>query len=369
MTSREPIWEAARDARIERIRLRRLLTPLERPYVSSLGITAELASILVEITLDDGATGFSEVTPIAGYCKETADDVWRFSEMHAPTLIGEWPAVVLDRLVSYHSSQPYACSPLVAALELTQPRSGDSGAVRDRIRVAAAVLSDDDATIRSEVESLLAAGFRTLKVKAGMDPESDRRRLRALRDQARNRAQVRIDFNGALDYDRAMRWLDGVAPSGIEYIEQPCSAGDWTGSRRVAAHAGIPVALDESVTGPDDIRRMADIGVFGFFKLKLGKFPSIASLHRALDLGQSAGMRGVIGNGAATDVACWIEACVAAEHDLPAGEMNGFSKNVVNYLATPLRIDGGMLVVEAQGRPTLDWKRVEARSRDRLDIC
>lgn len=365
----EPTLVHRREACVRTIRLRWLSTPLERPYVSSLGITSELNSVMAFVELDDGRTGFAEVTPIPGYCDETVDGVWHFVDRLAPEMLGRQPHECRARLDRFVRSTPYGCSPLVAALERALLSGSPVGApVRTRIPLAAAVLSHDETAMLGEVDGLLDAGFRTLRVKAGMDLPSDGRRLRLLIDRAGSRAQFRIDFNGALDYARSMRFMEAIGPTGIDYIEQPCPAEDWVGNARVAANLGIPVALDESVASLDDVRRMVDCGVFAVFKVKLGKFPSIDDMHEALSLGRTGEMKGVVGNGAATDIACWIEATVAAAHDLPPSEMNGFAKNRVNYLAEPLRIESGALVLNPGRAPSLDWDQIDTRSRNRRDL-
>ena len=58
--------------------------------------------------------------------------------------------------------------------------------------------------------------------------------------------------------------------------------------------------------------------------MKLG---SLAALARGLERIRELGMEPVLGNGVATEIGCWMEACVARSHIRNAGEMNGSCDN------------------------------------------
>ncbi|MBS0337141.1 MAG: mandelate racemase, partial [Proteobacteria bacterium] len=149
-----------------------------------------------------------------------------------------------------------------------------------------------------------------------------------------------------------------IDPQGIELIEQPCASDDWQGNLMVAHSTEIPTMLDESIRSVEDIRRAGECGQFRFFKMKLGKFPTLASLGRAYGTGEALGMQGILGNGAATDLACWIEARVALAHAGPAGEMNGFAKNARQYLRPPLACHAGRIELGEPSAHVLDIQAV-----------
>jgi hypothetical protein len=89
------------------------------------------------------------------------------------------------------------------------------------------------------------------------------------------------------------------------------------------------------------------------------KFSSLARLEAAILKIRALGMKPVLGNGVATDVGCWMEACIAARHIDNAGEMNGFLKPREQLLAEPLAFADGAIEIPAQWRPRLDVARLE----------
>ena len=64
----------------------------------------------------------------------------------------------------------------------------------------------------------------------------------------------------------------------------------------------------------------------GFVKLKLKKLGGISRLIEGLERIRALGMEPVLGDGTATDIGDWLEACVARDTIRNAGEMNGYLK-------------------------------------------
>ena len=104
-----------------------------------------------------------------------------------------------------------------------------------------------------------------------------------------------------------------------------------------------------------------------FIKLKLMKLGTMDRLVEACLLVRKLGMIPVLGNGVATELGCWMEACAAIRTIDNAGEMNGFLKPRARLFAEPLKADGGALVVPAGAPPRLDRAALDAHTLDRTD--
>jgi L-alanine-DL-glutamate epimerase-like enolase superfamily enzyme len=148
------------------------------------------------------------------------------------------------------------------------------------------------------------------------------------------RCRLRIDANQGYDREHGC----ASPPRSIRRassLEQPCAAGDWDAARAVAAVSPVPMMLDESIYGMDDIERAARLEAARFIKLKLMKMGSLDALARGIRRIRELGMEPVLGNGVACEVGCWMEACIARTLITNAGEMNGFLKPVTRLLADP----------------------------------
>ena len=157
---------------------------------------------------------------------------------------------------------------------------------------------------------------------------------------------MRLDANRAYSEADACRFATALDPSGIELFEQPCSAEDWNANANVAKVSPVPVMLDEPICELADVKRAAQIGNVGFCKLKLKRFGGLDLLREALDTVRKFGMEPVLGDGLASELGCWMEACVASVTIRNAGEFNGFLKPNVRLFAEPLRFAAGELVAK-----------------------
>jgi L-alanine-DL-glutamate epimerase-like enolase superfamily enzyme len=121
------------------------------------------------------------------------------------------------------------------------------GGYRSRIQTS---ITLSLAPVKETVESArdrAAQGFRILKLKGGLDPDEDVRRVQAVHDALPNLI-LRLDADQgysilqALDVARA---LEGT----LEMLEQPTPASDLQALSEVTQHSPIPILADESLTG------------------------------------------------------------------------------------------------------------------------
>lgn len=76
-------------------------------------------------------------------------------------------------------------------------------------------------------------GFRTIKLKVGLNVEDDIRRCRLAREAIGPRVAMAVDANQRWDVDPAIAWMKKLAPFDIAWIEEPTSPDD------ILAHAAI----------------------------------------------------------------------------------------------------------------------------------
>jgi L-alanine-DL-glutamate epimerase-like enolase superfamily enzyme len=91
-------------------------------------------------------------------------------------------------------------------------------------------------------------GFRILKLKGGLDPEEDVRRVQAVHDALPGLA-LRLDADQGYSVEQALdvaRALRGT----VEMLEQPTPAADLNSLSKVTQHSPVPILADESLKGP-----------------------------------------------------------------------------------------------------------------------
>jgi L-alanine-DL-glutamate epimerase-like enolase superfamily enzyme len=208
--------------------------------------------------------------------------------------------------------------------------------------------------IPDEVDSLIEQGFTTLKVKVGFDVEDDLARVEKTRAAALGRALVRLDANRNLSRADGCRFARALNPEGLQLFEQPCGTDAWDDNAAVAAVSTVPIMLDESIYGVRDVERAGAIEGVAFCKIKLKRAGGIDNLNAAMTRCTELGMGAVVGDGVATEIGNWMEACSARLTSTLAGEGNGFLKSSVRLFAEPLAFERGAIVLKKGFRPHID---------------
>jgi o-succinylbenzoate synthase len=339
---------------LERIELHRLRVPLVTPYRLAFGPVDAFDTIVVEVVDRDGRVGLGEATVLTGYTDETIDDAWRVACGFAATLVVLDTHDAMARVVALGDRHPFTATAFGTALEMLAGSTTLAVAETTRVPLLGLLNADDEPGIAAEFERLLAAGFRTIKVKVGFDATRDAKRVRIVQRLAAGRARIRLDANQGYSAQQGIDFVRALDPACIELFEQPCAAGDWDAHLAVARAAPVPMMLDESIYGLADIERAAELRAADYIKVKLMKLVTLERLQAAIARIEALGMRAVLGNGVACDLGCWMEACVATRAIDNAGEMNGFLKARAGLLELPLRFDDGAIVLVPGYAPTLD---------------
>ncbi len=347
-------------AAIASIELRRLELPLVTPYWSMISTLYNFDPIVVEVRTRDGAVGIGECVIVPGYTHELPETSWAFCAEQASCLIGKSLPEAIEQLRPYNHVYSHAVSSMTAAFEMAghhpvlQPVQEER-----RVPLLAPLHSKDLAKLPNEIESRLAEGYRVLKVKVGQDARSDLERVACIQDVVASRAQIRLDANQGFSSDAACQFASGLDARDIELLEQPCAADDWDAALRVKEASTVPMMLDESIFGEADIERAARSNVADYIKLKLVKMSGLDALTSGLNCIRQNKMRAVLGNGVATEINNWMEACISAGTLTSAGEMNGFLKSDVRLFRNPLNFEDGCIVLPPGYVPEIDREALE----------
>jgi L-alanine-DL-glutamate epimerase-like enolase superfamily enzyme len=103
--------------------------------------------------------------------------------------------------------------------------------------------------------------------------------------------------------------------------------------------------LDESIKGIAEIERAATVTGVELVKLKLKRIGGIDRAVMALERARQVGLDVCLGDGVATELLCWVEACVGRNFLRRAGDMNGFLKPKTRLFKEPLQFEDGSIVL------------------------
>lgn len=345
--------------------------PLHTTYRVSGAVFDHFEPIIVEVRDSDGRYGFGEAVISEGYSHESFEGGLRYCRDIAPSLLGksldEAGALLEPGIQDY----PTAASTLFSALDVLADHPLLDVPETTPVPLLDPVHSHEPEALAEELETLVARGFRTLKVKVGFDVDADLERVRTIQAVLDGRAEIRLDANRGYNRAEGCRFAAALDPDGIQLFEQPCASDDWDSNGAVARVSNVPVMMDESIYGFEDIDRAAGMEGVGFVKLKLKKFASMDRLRDGLERIRAAGLTPVMGDGVSTDIGCWLEACVARVTLDNAGEMNGHLKLVEPLFTEPLPFADGAIVLEPGYRPRPDAERLErmTTTKERFSVA
>ena len=342
---------------VERVQVHRLAVPLTVPYRLSFGAVERFDTLVVECETRDGAVGLGEATVLTGYTDETIEDSWTAAQGIAAEIAGLASAEARRRVERHVSERPFTATAFGTALEMLEGAPELAISQETAVPILGLLGSEGEAAMQRDLERLLAEGYRTLKVKVGTDAKKDIAHVRLAQRLLAGRARIRLDANQGYSAEAGVEFVRALDPEGIELFEQPCAAGDWDAHMRVVRAAGVPMMVDESIYGLEDIERAAKLGAAKYVKLKLMKMGSLAALAQGLERIRALGMTPVLGNGVACDPGCWMEACIAARHIDNAGEMNGFLKARAQVLDPPLEVRDAAIRLKPGYAPRLALER------------
>jgi L-alanine-DL-glutamate epimerase-like enolase superfamily enzyme len=345
---------------IQEIVLRQLKLPLAKPYRVSFRTYTEFEPIVVEVHDTDGNTGWGEAYIPAGSTAETADGAWKFCREFSARLLGKRIGEAKSSIDKEVHNAPFASCALLTALAVLERHPAFEVKAGVRIPLLVPIAGTNRRDIEAEVETRLAQGYRTFKGKVGWEVDDDLARVAQIQAAARGRARITLDANRGYDQTQGCRFASSLDPAGIDLFEQPCEADEWDANAAVAGVSTVPLMLDESIRTDADIERASAIDGVRLVKLKLKRVGGVDRALHAMTLARSRGLDICLGDGVATELMCWVEACVSRGFLSRAGDMNGFLKPTVRLFENPLPFEDGSIVLDPGYWPEIDRAALRA---------
>ncbi|HEV8556202.1 MAG TPA: enolase C-terminal domain-like protein [Actinophytocola sp.] len=133
----------------------------------------------------------------------------------------------------------------------------------------------DDKLVRLAKEAV-ADGFGQIKLKVGVDPAADERRLRLARAALGPDVRIAVDANQAWGVEQAIEWLRRLAPYDPYWIEEPTSPDDVLGHAAIRrAVAPIRVATGEHVHNLVMFKQLLQAGAVDVLQLDASRVAGV----------------------------------------------------------------------------------------------
>jgi D-galactarolactone cycloisomerase len=263
--------------------------PYERQHVSDFGRIASFDATLVQVTTEDGRTGYGEAKAAVGSAGVCAALVSCVQHELRPLLIGQdarqismlWERMYNGPRDHYALARGRAFPVLgrrgltISAISGVDTALWDllgqqlgvpvvqllGGACRPHMPAYASGGWADVAGIGPQLQGYVERGFGAIKMRIGvMDGTvaNSVARVRAAREHLGPAIGIMVDAHGTYSVPEAKQFCRGVEDCDLFWFEEPVSADDRRGAGEVRAATSIPIAAGESEFTRFDFRDLIE---------------------------------------------------------------------------------------------------------------
>ena len=281
---------------IKEVRAYPLGVRLSVPQKSAKGAHQVSEILVVEVETSDGIVGLGE-----GFCRISSRIHAAFvDQLLAPRIVGR---DARDRRALWKlmratiSGQPGGqIVEAIAAIDIAlwDIAGQDAGQPVHRLlggmgraelaAYASSVMWADDRSVEQEVQLVLDAGYREIKIKIGPPVEAAVARARFVRQLVGPQIKLYADANWAFDVDDALRVACGLSEAGYLFFEEPIVAHDREGYKILSRRSPIRLAAGEAdYVSSEALARLSDRSV-GLIQPDIARSGGITETWRIAEL-------------------------------------------------------------------------------------
>ena len=279
--------------------------PLSEPYIIAYETIHTSTNVFLRLETSSGISGHGCAAPDQHITGETAEGVIHTLEDGiAPSIKGSdplRPAMLMERVKRNAPGQPSAVAAVDMALHDLLGKISNLplwkllGGYRDRIKtcITIGILPVGETVERAK--DWVAKGFKSLKLKGGIDVDTDVERILKVRGAVGDKVELRFDANQGFTVEDSLKFVEETRIAHLELIEQPTPRDQLEMLGRVTSTVPIPVMADESLMTLRDAFRIARQGLADMVNVKLMKVGGIAEALQINAVARSAGLEVMVG--------------------------------------------------------------------------
>lgn len=299
---------------IDRITIYRLKIPFRQTFAHATQSRDDSDAVVVTIKCANGDTGYGEALPRPYVTGETTDSMITYvRERLAPKVLAkqwtpgwrtfddlaavqpEWTASSDDNVTAWNAA---FCAVELALIDwslksLRVSLTDFLPPVRNEVVYSGVISADDPKQAAALAQRMIQLGMGQIKVKVGTP--DDAARLEAIRKAVGAGVELRADANGAWSAEQAIAQLRSLQPFKLAGIEQPVTANDFAGMKRVREQSGIAVMADESLVTLNQAKHLIEQRACDYFNIRLSKNGGITGSLAIARLAHDGGVKIQVG--------------------------------------------------------------------------
>ena len=279
--------------------------PLIETFRIAFAEVSEAYTIIVELTTDEGVSGFGEAVPTTRITGESFNQAIENLKYLRKYLIGKDPLYIGS--LEYEVNKVLLGNPSIKAAinmalyDILGKTSGKPvykllGGFRDSFEtdITIGIKSVED-TVKDALKHV-KAGFKVLKIKVGLNDEEDIEKIRRIRDVIGYNIRIRLDANQAWSPKRAVKIMKKLERYEIEMLEQPVPYWDIEGLKYVKERIEAPVIADESAHNSRDVISLVKREAVDGVNIKLMKCGGLTKAVEILEYARKKNIKCMLGS-------------------------------------------------------------------------
>jgi L-alanine-DL-glutamate epimerase-like enolase superfamily enzyme len=271
---------------------------LKEPFVIANETTEVADNIFIRLETETGIVGWGCSTPDA-VTSETKETVLRSFEVAKRLVVGCDPTRV--NLVNFALENELAGNPsLKAGVNMAlydvvgkmagMPLFRLLGGYREKIETSVTVGLNSTGLMVAKAKQIVALGFKTVKVKCGINVEQDIQNILAIREAVGSAVKLRLDANEGYSVEDALMIVKTLEGKGadIEILEQPTKANYLYSLKDVTHQCSVPIMADETALTLRDSVKLVKLEIADMINIKLMKIGGITNAIKANALAELA---------------------------------------------------------------------------------
>ncbi len=347
--------DTARKLKIKDVEIYLFDLPLAAPFRIAIGEMKAANDLLVRVVTDQGVVGIGEACPFPPITGETQATNAAAAKTIRDMIIGRDPlaieAILLEIGAIVHADPSAVAAFDMALYDILGQVAGLPlfrlfGSARTQFETDITTGIDTPAAMAAETKTNAARGYKTLKVKVGLDPDDDVARIQAVRDAIGYDIRVRIDANQGWSVPQAIYALRKLEKFHIQLIEQPVVASDVAGMKQVRAASPIPIMADEACFLPADALKLVRAEACDYFNIKIMKAGGISNAIRIAHIADAADIRCMVGCMLESNVALTAAAhVVASQANIIFADLDGNAEHTVDPVVGGMTVKAGVVTM------------------------
>jgi len=247
---------------IKKIEIFKKTLHFHAPFEIAYEKVEEADVIIIKLETKDGVIGLGNAAPDTEVTGETIDGVLSIlNEKLIPDFFSDpfesW-YIYHEKIQSEFEGFPSAQAAVEEAIlsiwsqKTKLPLYMFFGGYRKSCPIMISIGIKNEKDTLESVKKQLKNGFKIIKLKGGLDVESDMARIKAVKKIIPKRCSLILDANQGYSVKDAKKLIKSLNKDDIELIEQPTQAEDLDTLKELHKTSPIPIFADESVVSASD---------------------------------------------------------------------------------------------------------------------